>query len=507
MFTELDKLFVELERLDIKLWSEDGRLRFDAPPNVLTPTLREQLQAHKAEILDFLNQAGIHSAKDTLSLGESYIFNPSFAQRHFGLLQKLNPTDCFYNVLTGFELNGNVDISILQQALNAIVTRHDFLRTTLQEINGELMQVVHHGEIAITIVNLQSLSVEAQQQAINNELELEWHSPFNLETDSSLRVRLLCLAENRFVLLFCTHNVLFEGSALRALLHELGSHYADIVENRPCSLPILPMQYADCVRWQQAALMTGMDARLSYWREWFKQGEPPFPTLAKHTAPPISFEGDTLWIDIPVELTQQLKMLSQQTGVTLFSTLLTAYSIVLYQYSGYTDITLGTPFVNRNHWKLEPLIGSMLILVTLRFDLSGNPTYSNLLKKVHQTVVEAFTYQDVPFAAVAPLLHNQQRITPLFRTLFTFFAETPYKQLQLPDIDVNYIDDIHSNVMRPDLYPGMWEKDTPNGTVLRGYWQYKKALFSTEQARAMLNSFQAILKNMASNPTQTLDNL
>jgi hypothetical protein len=504
MFTELDKLLVDLERLDIKLWAEGDKLRF-AAPNGLTPALREQLQARKPELINLLNQAGIHSATDKVNLGDSYTFAPSFAQRHFGMLQKLNPTDCFYNVLAGFKLNGRLDIAILRQSFNAIIARHDFLRTTLQEIQGELMQVVvPSGEIAMKVVDLQHLAGEQQQAAIHQELEYEWHTPFNLATECSLRVRLLCLSKQQFILLLCTHNVLFEGGALRALLHELGTYYADRLSNSPSSLPPLPMQYADCVRWQQAALMTGMEARLNYWRNLFKAGEPPFPTLAKHNAPPTAFEGDTLWIDVPTELTQQLKSFCQQTGVTLFSALLTAYTIVLHQYSGYSDITVGTTFANRNHWKLEPLIGSMLVLVSLRFDLSNNPDYLSLVKQAHQTVVDALTYQDVPFTAVAPLLHGQQRITPLFRTVFTFFTETPYDQLKLPNIEVTYLDDIHSNVMRPDLYPGIWEKQTAEGSVLRGYWQYKKAIFSRETAQSMLDSFQAILKTMVDNPQNTI---
>lgn len=494
MSDALNNLLVELEKLDIKLWVEEGRLRFNAPQNALTPVLREKLQAHKVEVIDFLTT-------NSKNPDNSYTAQPSFAQKHFGLLQKLNPTDCFYNVLSCFKLNGALDISVLRASFNAIIARHDFLRTTLQEINGELLQVILPvGEIKMDVVTM-------NPQAINEQLELEWHTPFDLSIESSLRVRLLCLSEKQFVLILCTHNVLFEGGALKVLLHELGLHYASFVKHEPCPLPALPMQYADYVRWQQAAFFTNSENRLNYWRNCFKAGEPAFPTLAKHKVPPAEFEGNTIWIEVPTDLTTQLKALSQQSGVTLFSVLLTAYAVVLQKYSGYNDITMGTPFANRNHWKLESLIGSMLVLVTLRFDLSGNPDLLSLLKKVHNTVVDAFTYQDVPFAAMSAQLFEKQRIAPLFRTVFTFFAEAPYEQLQLPDIQAEYIDDVHSNVMRPDLYPGIWEKNTPEGVVLKGYWQYKKALFNTEQAREMVDLFLTVLKTMAVKPQQKLDDL
>lgn len=492
----LNNLLVELEKRDIKLWVEEGGLRFNAPQNALTSDLREQLRAHKNKIIDFLT---IHKKR-----GDAYIAPASFAQQHFGLLQKRNPADCFYNVLSCFRLNGALDIAILCKSFNAMIARHDFLRTTLQEIDGELMQVVSPtGEINMNVIKLESVN----SQVINEQFELEWHTPFDLNVDSSLRVRLLCFSENEFILILCMHNVLFEGGVLKALLHELGVHYRCFYKNEPCNLPALPMQYADYVRWQHAALFNNTENRLTYWRNWFKAGEPPFPTLAKHNPPPVEFEGDTIWLEIPADLTQQLKTLCQQAGVTLFSILLTAYSVVLHKYSGYDDIVMGTPFANRNHWKLDSLIGSTLVLVSLRFDLSGNPNLQDLLQKVHQTIVEAFIYQDVPFSAVSAQLLEQPRITPLFRTVFTFFAETPYQQLQLPNIQTEYIDDVHSNVMRPDLYPGMWEKETLNGVVLKGYWQYKKALFSKEQASDMADLFLAILKIMIMNPQQKLDDL
>lgn len=493
----LNNLLVELEKLDIQLRTEEGKLRFNAPQNALTPALREKLQAHKTEVINFLTAQQKRA-------GHSYTFEPSFAQKHFGLLQKCNPKNCFYNVLSCFQLKGAVDISVLTKSFNAIIARHDSLRTTLQEINGELMQVISPAaEINMQVVKLS----DASQKNIDEQLKLEWHTPFDLATESSLRVRLLCLSANEFVLIICTHNVLFEGGALKVLLHELGTHYSSFVKNKPCPLPALPMQYADYVRWQQAVVSSNVANRLDYWRDWFKAGEPLFPTLAKHKTPPVDFVGDTVWLEVPAELTLQLKTLCQQSGITLFSALLTAYAVVLHKYSGYDDITIGTPFANRNHWKIEPLIGSMLVLVSLRFDLSGNPSLSDLLRKVHQTVVSAFSYQDVPFSVISPQLFGQQGITPLFRTVFTFFAESPYDQLQLPDIQVKYIDDVHSDVMRPDLYPGMWEKNTPDGIVLKGYWQYKKSLFSKQQAQEMKNLFLSSLKTMIVQPQQKLSDL
>jgi hypothetical protein len=351
------------------------------------------------------------------------------------------------------------------------------------------------------------LSVVEQDQAIRREVHTECYTPFDLSRESALRVRLLKLAEDRHILLFCLHNTLFEAGSLRALLNELGQHYQAFLNGQPSSLPPLPMQYADGVRWQQSLLSTGLDARLNYWREWFARGEPPLITLAMAgvEVPPTGFRAAALWSELSPELTQKIKALSQQSGVTLFMTLLAAYAVVLHRCSGDRDIVMGTTSVNRNHWKLEPLIGSLLNVLALRFDLSGHPNFLTLFNQVRKVVLTAFAQQEVPFRVIAPLLQpGQQRTTPLFRTVFTFLGEMPKNQLQLAEIKVELMEEVYGEVMFPDLYPAVWEKPTPAGTVLRICWQYKQDLFDEKTAAEQLQQFVAVLETMVHDPSQRI---
>ncbi|TAN46943.1 MAG: hypothetical protein EPN21_19080 [Methylococcaceae bacterium] len=511
----LAALFTELERLDIKLWLEADRLRFNAPPGALTAELRSRLQTHKAELIAYLHRAGIHAPEDRMSLSHDasaqHVSPPSFAQRHFGTLQRQNPTACYYNVPFGFHCRGPLDENLLRQSFNATIARHEFLRTTLQDIDGALMQVVAPaGEIHMTVVPLQQLNATDLAAAIEREIQTECHTPFDLAAESGLRIRLLRLAQEEYVLLICLHNVAFDTGSLSALLHEVGEHYAALAGGQPARLPALPMQYADCVRWQQALLNSNLEPRLAYWRQWFSRGEPPPVTLliAKQETPSPSFHAGTLRCDYAPQLTQQLKQLSQQAGVTLFATLLAAYALTLYRFSSIGDVVMGTTFANRSHWKQEPLIGSLLNILALRIDLSGSPDFLSVLKQVREVFLAACSHQDVPFAAIAPILQpDQQRTTPLFRTVFSFLGEIPGNQLQFPGIEVSFMEKIHGELMFPDLYPTMWEKKTADGMALTGYWQYKQDLYSAATASALLDYFSHVLQAAVANPRLAIDTL
>jgi hypothetical protein len=174
---------------------------------------------------------------------------------------------------------------------------------------------------------------------------------------------------------------------------------------------------------------------------------------------------------------------------------------MLRQYSGCSDVVMGTTFVTRNHWKLEPLIGSLLNIAALRLELSSNPDLPILLQYVRDAVLTAFTQQEVPFSIIAPILQpDLQRTTPLFRNVFSFLGKSPNNRLQLPDLKVSELDQAHYDEMFPDLYLTIWEKKTKAGTVLKGYLQYKIELYPKEMLERMLEDFETLLGTMASFP-------
>ncbi len=510
--SELQVLLTELERLDIKLWVEGEKLRFDAPPGALLPELRSRLQAHKSGLIAYLDQAGVHAPADRFPAIDEReragIFPLSFAQRHFGLLQNRYPQECFYNVPFGFRIEGALNVPALQQTLDVIVERHAFLRTTLQLLDGEYRQVVAAtGAVAIRHVDMQSVSADKQAASVEREIWEECQTPFDLARDCTLRVRLLCLSQYQHILLLCLHNTLFDTGSLRALLHEIEQGYAAFAAGQTPQLPVLPMQYSDSVRWQQALLSGDLQARFTYWHHWFAKGEPPALTqaIAGRSEPSVTFRAGTLWCELSAELTAQLKQLSQQAGVTLFITLVSAYALVLQKHSGYDDVVLGTTFANRNHWKLEPLLGSLLNILALRFDLVGNPDFLSILKQAQGAVMAAFAHQDIPFSVMAPLLQpGQQRTQPLFRTVFSFLGELSRSELQLAGTEVSFMEEIHGEFMFPDLYPTVWERQTPSGLALTSCWQFKQDYMPESTVQGMIHDFQTVLAAMARNPGDCL---
>ncbi len=515
MNAEIETLLVDLDRADIKLWLDGEKLRFNAPENALTSELRERLQAVKPELMTRLQQANVDSSEKNLPFLQGDTIPPSFAQQHFGGLQLRNPSVCYYNVPFGFQLEGKLNVELLTQSFNRIIERHDFLRTTLENNNGDLQQIITPYQPQQTVVNMTVIHVDNlidRATVLQKHLDIECLTPFNLAVESSLRVRLLQFSQNNAVLLLCVHNVLFDMGALRALLHELQEQYHALVTQQSCSLPALPMQYVNCVRWQRALLSeSALQPRLVYWRKWFKRGEPPQVTfaIAGKNEPATTFDAGTCWCEISPELTQALKDLSQQTGVTFFNTILAAYALVLKRHSGYDDIVLGTTFANRNHWKLEPVIGSLLNILALRFDFTDNLDVISLLKRTRETVLIATEQQAVPFLTIAPFLFpDQPRTTPLFRTVFSFLGElSKHDVLLLENMQVTFMEDIHGAFMFPDLYPTIWERTTDEGGMLIGCWQYKRGFIAEETVKSMIISFQQILTAMVTNPTQTLDNL
>lgn len=505
-----EALLTQLDRLDIKLWLDGERLRYSALPGALTPDLRALLQAHKSGLMVLLRN---RQSKNQLGIGV-FTAPPSFVQRHFWSLQQLNPTDCVFNVPYAFHLQGKLDATLLRRSFDEIIRRHELLRTTLQAIDGALMQVVAPtGEVNMTVAALRDGPPATRADEANRLIQAELRSPFDLARESCLRVRLLGLGEEEHILFLCLHNIICEDGSLGALLKELRVHYqaflAALPGQKPAPLPPLRMQYADYARWQQSLLSTGMETRLAYWRQWFAKGEPlPWtPTFGKPAPAAPTFRAGTVWRRFSPELTQQLKRLSQRAAVTLFVTTLAAYATLLYRYSGCTDVVVGGPAANRSHWKLEPLIGSTLNIIAYRFDLAGNPDVLTLLARVRETVLAALTHQDVPFAAVAPLLEpDRKRSNPLFRTVLSFFEDTPHHQLRLPGVTVTFLEKITNREIRPDLFPVMWEEQMANG-ALTGYWMYREDLFDADTMAQMLADYEALLTAIADDPAQTIDAL
>jgi non-ribosomal peptide synthetase component F len=205
-------------------------------------------------------------------------------------------------------------------------------------------------------------------------------------------------------------------------------------------------------------------------------------------------------------LTQQLKTLAQSSGGTLYLTLVAAWAMILSRYTGCDDVIFGTTYSNRHHWRFGSLIGATIDVPAIRVDLTDNPTLAALLARVRAVVAETLTHQDVPFEKIGPSL-ERKTTGPLFRMVFSYFAEVPHGRLQLPGVKVEFLEERINDISRPDLYLVFWENQTENGAALTGYWMHKKNVFENETAEKMNRELDALLSAMVSNPAQTVREL
>jgi hypothetical protein len=498
---DLEGLLAYLERRRIKLRVEDQRLRYSAPPGAMTADMLALLQARKAELMARLAKGDVAPVRTC---------PPSFVQRRFWALQQLNPTESFYNAPFVFRLEGPLNVDILRESFNAIVQRHEVLRTTLQQLDGELKQVIApQGEISLSFISLLACPVALRSETASRLLLANVDCPFDLARETGLRVLVLQVDSHEHILQLVFHNTLFDQNSLIILLNEVSLHYTAIAVRAPLTLPP-PTQYSEYVRWQESIMTVGIPERLNYWQEWFRQGELPAwtwtPCRDKPLAP--SFHTHVPWQRYSPEVTRRLTALSQRNGATLYITLIAAYAAILRRYTGCGDITIGTTYSNRHHWQFASLIGATIDVPALRIDMTDDPSLTALLARVRAVVTAALTYQDVPFEKIAPSLQLAHEPTgPLFRTVFSFFAETPHGRLQLPGITVTFLEELINEVSRPDLYLVLWENQSHAGEALTGYWMHKQDVFTAETAERMNREFQKLLNAIVAHPEQTVGQL
>jgi amino acid adenylation domain-containing protein len=419
----------------------------------------------------------------------------SFAQERLWFLDQLEPNTALYNILTTLRLTGRLDISALEQTLTEVVRRHETLRTTFSVVDGQPVQVVGPAEpLRVPVVEL-CLTAEAEQEAAVRRLAAEEaRKPFDLSRDAMLRVTLLKLAEDDHVLLFTMHHIASDGWSIGVLVREVVSLYAAFVKQEPHALPEPQVQYADFAHWQRGWLQGEMlEGQLAYWTKQLAEAPSVLELPTDRPRPPVqTFRGATHAWSLPKSLTDALKALSREEGVTLYMTLLAAYAVLLSRYSRQEDVTIGTPIANRNRAETEDLIGFFVNTLALRIDLSGDPTFRQLLRRVSEVSLEGYLHQDLPFEKLVEEVQPERSLSyhPLFQVMF-IFNNSPMPELLLPGLSVRGVE-FASGVAKFDTTLIMME----TGEGLGGFWEYNVDLFDTATVERMVGHFNALLESV-----------
>ncbi|GAB1539219.1 hypothetical protein NUACC21_18850 [Scytonema sp. NUACC21] len=442
---------------------------------------------------------------------EVFVFPTSFAQQRLWFLDRLAPGNPFYNVSTALRLTGSLNLGALKQAFNEIVTRHETLRTVFVMVDGQPVQaIVPSLTIPLPVINLCNFPVTEREIQGRQIALAEAQRPFNLSVGPLLRVLLLKLGEAEYVLLLNLHHIVADGWSIGVLIRELGVLYKAFVENKPSPLPELPIQYADFAEWQREWLQgvgetnnSPLQTQLAYWQKQLDGiSVLNLPTDRLRPAVP-SYRGGKQFLELPHSLTQALETLSYSEGVTLFMTLLAAFQTLLYRYTQQENIAIGSPIANRNRSEIEGLIGFFVNSLVLRTDLSGNPTFRELLHRVREVTLGAYAHQDLPFEKLVEELHCDRDLSrhPLFQVVFSL-QNTPIPALELPGLMLSLFE-FDSKTAKLDLEFHLWQElETLKGQVV-----YSTDLFDDATITRLLGHFQTLLESIVAYPEQRLSNL
>ncbi len=429
----------------------------------------------------------------------------SFAQQRFWFWDQTEPGGIAYNESLAFRLRGFLHIEALKKALDSIVTRHEVLRTTFAETDGVPVQVISKDRgPEFVVTDLRVVPAPERDGKLQVLLKQEARRPFNLSSDLMLRASVLKLKREENILLLVMHHIATDGWSAGVLWQELSTLYEVFCNGRTSLLAELPIQYSDFAVWQRNYLQGEVLAnQLAYWKEQLRGAPQSLDLPTDRPRPKIqSYRGAIQTFCFPEGLSHQLKALSREKNVTLFMTLLAAFQILLYRYTGQEDIIVGSPIAGRTR-DTKGLIGCFINTVLLRGDLSGDPTFAEFLARIRDMAVRAYQHQDVPFEKIVEELHPQRDRSrnPLFQVMLVF-QNLPTDGMKLTGLDVEQFD-LHNGTAKFDLKLDVFEDR--NG--LRAILEYSTDLFEDVTISRMIGHFQTLLQGIVANPNLRLSEL
>jgi amino acid adenylation domain-containing protein len=430
----------------------------------------------------------------------------SFAQQRLWFLAHLEPDSPFYNIPGTFHLQGQLNIGALEQSLNEVLRRHEVLRTAFKTVEGRPMPVISPvTSLFLPVIDLSELPPPQQKAQVRQLAHREAQQPFALDTNPLLRVKLLRLGEQEYVVLFTMHHMVSDGWSMGILVREIAALYPAFCNGQSSPLPELPIQYADFAAWQRQWLQGEvLKTQLSYWRQHLHDAPALLELPLDHPRPAIqTFQGATCAFQLSQKLSVALKRLSQQEDSTLFMTLLAAFKTLLYRYTGSGDIVVGSPIANRNRSEIEGLIGFFVNTLVLRTNLSDRPTFRELLYRVRDAALEAYTHQDLPFEQLVEALQPQRSLshTPLFQVMFVL-QNAPMTEIELPGLTFSAIEN-NTETAKFDLTLSMQE----TGEGLSGTFTYNTDLFEAATIQRMAGHLQVLLEAVVANCNRQLNEL
>ncbi|MBK5007042.1 non-ribosomal peptide synthetase [Pseudomonas sp. S32] len=432
----------------------------------------------------------------------------SFAQQRQWFIWQMAPHSSAYAIPRALRLHGALDLAALEGAFAHLIARHEPLRSTFHEHDGQAVQVIAEPSAPNIVAEPLACSVDPVQrdQQIRAAVEEETQRPFDLGSGPLLRVKLLRLAADDHVLVLTQHHIVSDGWSMQIMVDELIRVYAALSTGGSLDLPALPIQYADYAIWQRHWMEAGEQERqLSYWREQLGAIQPVLELPTDYPRPAVqSMQGARLQVPISRALSDQLSALAQQQGASMFMLLLASLHTLLYRYSGQQDLRIGVPLANRNRVETERLIGFFVNTQIIKAELHGELSFLDLLAQVRATTLQAQQHQELPFEQLVEALQPERSLSynPLFQVMYNHQSAGKGASQSLGQLPGLSVESLEWEIRSAHLDLTLDTVEGPEG--LSAKLVYATDLFSEATAQRLVDHWLNLLRGIAANPAQTL---
>jgi amino acid adenylation domain-containing protein len=468
----------------------------------------ENLSPAKRVLLEMKLKGKTPSSKDPFSIQpqkNSGLAPLSFNQESLLFMERLNPNTSTYNVYEAVRLTGELNFAALQQTFDSVAARHEALRTTFAEIDGQPQQIVAPPQpVPIQVINLSQSPIEKRESEAFGILNNEVNQPLNLQQCPLFKATLIKLSERENLLLVMMHHIISDGWSIGVFWKEFTHFYKSFSQGKKPDLPKLPIQFGDYSAWAREQLEKDLIRQTEYWKQQLAGAPSLLELPTDRPRPAIQSPRGAQEISLfPANLRDELKKLSQQENATLFMTLLAAFNILLARYTGQEDLVVGSPIAGRNKTETENLIGYFVNTLALRNDLSGDPTFREILGRIKNTTLDAFSHQELPFEKIVAAVCPQRSLSynPIFQVAFAL-QENSESLLKIPGLEICPVK-LGSITSKFDLF--LSAKESAGGLAVTV--EYSTDLFEAATIQRLMRHYQNLLETLVANPNQRISEM
>ncbi len=438
------------------------------------------------------------------NIEDVYVFPATYPQKQIWFINQLNQDSPAYNIPFAYDIKGDLNVEALKDAINEIVRRHETFRTTFADSDSGPVQVIFP-ELKIDVPLMDFSSNVAAEDEIKAFIDDESIRLFDLSKGPLIRASIIKRSDAFYTLFLNFHHIILDHISIVQFAEELSEIYAAYIEGKASPLVEPELQYADYSVWQiENQTHEKLQSKLEFWIEQLK-GKPQYLDLPLDSPRPAmqSMIGEEYYLTLPLNLTQRLKNLSREESVSMFITLMSAYAMLFGIYSKQTGVSVGTPFANRSHQpELEKIMGCFINTIPIFTDLSGNPSFKDVLKRVRKMVFSASANQDLPFEMIVEELQPKRdtSFNPLFQVGFTF--QEPPMEIELKNC-VSKSQKLHNKSAKFDLLAWLWDSDEG----VRGILEFNSEIFERSSVERFARHYQTLLQNAVDNPDAPISDL